>query len=165
MVREMKISCFSQLSGFLMLAFGSVVASASDDDLVTQGLTVYKKANCVGCHKWHGGGGGGYGGSARSLRETALDDVNLAMLIRCGRPGTGMPFHSRNAYKGKEKQCYGSTLEAFGDAAPPRARTFIRDAELDAVVAYVLAKIKGQGEPTVEQCNEFWGPEARECQE
>ncbi|HEX5794987.1 MAG TPA: c-type cytochrome, partial [Geminicoccaceae bacterium] len=26
------------------------------------GREVYEKANCVGCHEWHGGGGGGYGG-------------------------------------------------------------------------------------------------------
>ena len=32
------------------------------------GRRVYEKANCVGCHKWHGGGGGGYGGAALSLR-------------------------------------------------------------------------------------------------
>ena len=37
------------------------------------GKTVYRDANCIGCHKWHGGGGGGYGGAALSLRETGLD--------------------------------------------------------------------------------------------
>ena len=36
------------------------------------GLQVYKKANCMGCHSWHGKGGGGYGGGS-SLRETLLD--------------------------------------------------------------------------------------------
>ncbi len=29
---------------------------------IEAGKRVYDKANCVGCHKWHGGGGGGYGG-------------------------------------------------------------------------------------------------------
>lgn len=159
----MVISRIRQLLAFALLACASMLSHGADDELVSQGLEVYKKANCVGCHKWHGGGGGGYGGSARSLRETELDDANLEMLIRCGRPGTGMPFHVRNAYKNKEKSCYGSTLEQFGDAAPPRARTFIRDPEVDAVVAYVLAKIKGQGEPTTEQCLAFWGEGAREC--
>ena len=37
------------------------------------GRAIYAKANCVGCHKWHGGGGGGYGGAALSLRKTELD--------------------------------------------------------------------------------------------
>jgi len=144
--------------GFTSLAFGA------DDALVEEGLAVYKKANCIGCHKWHGGGGGGYGGSARSLRETMLDDDNLAMLVRCGRPGTGMPFHVRSAYKGDSVDCYGATAEQLGDTVPPRARTFIRDAEVDAVVAYVLEKIKGKGEPTDDECHEFWGEGARECQ-
>ncbi len=163
MVNSMVMMRICRRLGLLLLLCVPLLCQSSDDDVVQQGLEVYKKANCVGCHKWHGGGGGGYGGSARSLRETGLDEANLAMLIRCGRPGTGMPFHVRNAYKSKDNNCYGSTLEQFGDSAPPRARTFIRDPEVDAVVAYVLAKIKGQGEPTKEQCLEFWGEGAREC--
>ena len=50
------------------------------------GRRVYEKANCVGCHKWHGGGG--YGGAALSLRETTLERVDLIEVIRCGRPAT-----------------------------------------------------------------------------
>jgi hypothetical protein len=53
------------------------------------GRRVYEKANCVGCHKWHGGGGGGYGGAALSLRETMLDRADLIEMVRCGRPATG----------------------------------------------------------------------------
>jgi mono/diheme cytochrome c family protein len=52
------------------------------------GRRVYEKANCVGCHKWHGGGGGGYGGAALSLRETTLERADLIEVIRCGRPAT-----------------------------------------------------------------------------
>ena len=31
-------------------------------DALARGKHVYRQANCVGCHKWHGGGGGSYGG-------------------------------------------------------------------------------------------------------
>src|SRR5258708_759341 len=49
------------------------------------GQRIYEKANCVGCHKWHGGGGGGYGGAALSLRETQLERDQLIEVIHCGR--------------------------------------------------------------------------------
>ena len=63
--------------------------SAPDLEL---GKRVYKKANCVGCHKWHGGGGGGYGGAALSLRATELDRAQLIEVVRCGRPAPGCPI-------------------------------------------------------------------------
>ncbi|MET0515814.1 MAG: c-type cytochrome, partial [Nitrospiraceae bacterium] len=48
-------------------AFGQ---SALSSDPTEGGKAVFKRANCVGCHKWHGNGGGGYGGDALSLRKT-----------------------------------------------------------------------------------------------
>ena len=38
----------------------------------SDGKQVFQRANCVGCHKWHGGGGGSYGGAALSLRTSEL---------------------------------------------------------------------------------------------
>jgi hypothetical protein len=46
-------------------------------------------ANCVGCHKWHGGGGAATAGRRLSLRETVLERADLIEVIRCGRPATG----------------------------------------------------------------------------
>ena len=62
------------------------------------GFNVYKKGNCMGCHKWHGDGGPGYGGAALSLRETGLDREQLILIIECGRPGTNMPYFDKKAY-------------------------------------------------------------------
>ena len=45
-------------------------AQAPASDPTNAGKTVFSRANCVGCHKWHGNGGGGYGGDALSLRKT-----------------------------------------------------------------------------------------------
>jgi len=64
----------------------------------SEGQRIYEKANCVGCHKWHGGGGGSYGGSALSLRDTQLNRDQVIEVVHCGRPGTGMPRHDRDAY-------------------------------------------------------------------
>ena len=54
----------------------STQAPASDP--TNAGKAVFSKANCMGCHKWHGNGGGGYGGDALSLRKTELELVGRA---------------------------------------------------------------------------------------
>lgn len=127
------------------------------------GRRVYEKANCVGCHKWHGGGGGGYGGAALSLRETALERADLIEVIRCGRPATRMPYHDRSAYQATE--CYGGATKGdLGADFPPKAATFLREQEIEAVTAYVIEHLQGQGEPTYEDCVAFWGGGNRECE-
>lgn len=127
------------------------------------GKSVYKKANCVGCHKWHGDGGGGYGGAALSLRTTGLDAKWFRYVVRCGRPGTGMPYHGRNAYKGDDTSCYETTRAELGENMPPRARNLLNDRQLDAVVDYSMNVVKGSGEITLEQCVAYWGEKSRQC--
>lgn len=144
----------------VLLAGGAVAAENAGQ---AAGKLVYEKANCVGCHKWHGGGGGGYGGAALSLRETGLDRQGLVEAVRCGRPATGMPYHDRTAWRGTERDCYDMTRSELGGDLPPKAATFLRDAEIEAVVDYVLAAIQGKGEPTREDCLAFWGENARQC--
>ena len=146
-------------AGLVALGFAgwSGIAAAQ----TAEGKTVYMKANCIGCHKWHGEGGGGYGGAALSLRETPLAREDLLDVIRCGRPGTGMPYHSREAWKSAE--CYGMKAADIGSDAPPAAAEFLRDHEIDAVTDYVIEHMQGRSEPTKEECVDFWGEGAREC--
>jgi mono/diheme cytochrome c family protein len=126
------------------------------------GRRVYEKANCVGCHKWHGGGGGGYGGAALSLRETALERADLIEVIRCGRPATRMPYHDRDAYK--TVACYGGmTKSDLGADFPPKAAVFLRAEEVEAVADYVQNQLQGKGAPTKADCAAFWGPDSHEC--
>lgn len=142
----------------LCVACGPALAQAPD-----LGRRVYEKGNCVGCHKWHGGGGGGYGGAALSLRETALAPADLIEVIRCGRPATRMPYHDRKAYNGGAP-CYGGMSKAeLGADFPPKAATFLREEEIEAVAAYVVEQIQGKGAPTYEDCVAFWGEGNREC--
>lgn len=130
-----------------------------------EGLNVYRRANCVGCHKWHGDGGGGYGGAARSLRATALDARGLTQIVRCGIPGSGMPYHGREAYQDDaDKSCYGQTRADFGSNMPPRTSHPLSDEQIEAVVAYVVNKVKGNGEPTVAECEAFWGKNKLQCE-
>jgi mono/diheme cytochrome c family protein len=146
------------LGGLALLAQSGGLAAAD----LEQGRQVYEKANCVGCHKWHGGGGGGYGGAALSLRETALDRELLIEVVRCGRPATRMPYHDRGAYQ--QTECYGGMSKAdLGADFPPKAASFLRDAEIEAVADYVLSSLQGKGEPTLADCMAFWGEDSREC--
>lgn len=138
---------------------GSGVAAAD----LAEGKRIYEKANCVGCHKWHGGGGGGYGGAALSLRETGLDQEGVAEAVRCGRPASAMPYHHRDAYRTID--CYGGmTRSELGQDFPPKAPTLLRDAEIEAVADYVIGQLQGKGPPTYEDCIAFWGESSRQCE-
>jgi mono/diheme cytochrome c family protein len=143
-------------AAFFGFALAGTAAAQTAD-----GKAVYVEANCVGCHKWHGQGGGGYGGAALSLRETTLERDDLIEVIRCGRPGTGMPFHLRTAWKSTE--CYGMEAADIGADMPPTAAKFLRDHQIEAVADYVIENLQGHGEPTREECAAFWGDNAREC--
>ena len=134
-------------------------AGASGQDLA-EGKHLFR-ADCAGCHKWHGGGGGGYGGAALSLRNTHLDRAQIVETVGCGRPGTGMPYHLRDAYD--DKKCYGLTREALGKMMPMAANTFLRPGEIATIVDYVLAEVKGKGEPNYAQCIAFFGEGSRVC--
>jgi mono/diheme cytochrome c family protein len=158
------VICAALLLGLASLWAGMVMPAppAAAQDNLELGKDVYEKANCVGCHKWHGDGGGGYGGIALSLRETQLDRDLLLEVVRCGRPATGMPYHDRDAYK--KVDCYGGMTKAdLGGDFPPKAAAFLRDEEIEAVVVYVTTQLQGHGEPTKEDCIAFWGKGNREC--
>jgi mono/diheme cytochrome c family protein len=130
-------------------------------DPTDEGKRVYKAANCVGCHKWHGHGGGGYGGDALSLRNTQLTREQIVEVVRCGRPGTGMPFHHRGAYDAEP--CYDMKREQVSDMMPPEAASFLRPREAEAVADYIIAHVKGKGEPTFADCIAFFGEGSKVC--
>jgi mono/diheme cytochrome c family protein len=144
-----------------MLYLSNAVAQSSSSHDIDQGFSVYKKANCMGCHKWHGGGGGGYGGDALSLRKTSLTREQIIETVSCGRPGTGMPFHLRGAYDAMK--CYGLTRADAADQMPPEAAAYLRQSDIDAVAAYVTERLKGRGEPSQEECLAFFGAATRAC--
>ncbi len=128
-----------------------------------EGQRIYEKANCVGCHKWHGDGGGGYGGAALSLRATQLTRDQIVEVVHCGRPGTGMPHFDRDAYK--DYRCYsGITAQDLGKDLPLGAASFLRPKEIETVVDYVLEHIKSKGQTSYQDCVDFFGEGARTCE-
>jgi hypothetical protein len=146
----------------LILAASSARAQSADQHEIDFGKEIYKtKATCLFCHRWDGNGDQGYGGLALSLRTTQLTSDQIAQTIRCGRPGTGMPFHDQFAYT--DDRCYGVTRAALGDKVPPQAVTFLAPREIQAIVAFIDAKIKGHGPATLDDCIYFWGSGTKEC--
>jgi mono/diheme cytochrome c family protein len=130
-------------------------------DPTAAGKAVFKRANCMGCHKWHGNGGGGYGGDALSLRKTQLTREQIIETVRCGRPGTGMPFFERGAYD--TSKCYDMNRQQAGDQMPQEANVFLRPKDIEDVADYVIAHIKGKGEPTFAECTAFFSETSRVC--
>lgn len=135
--------------------------SAASPDPTDAGKAVFKRANCFGCHKWHGNGGGGYGGDALSLRKTDLTREQITETVACGRPGTGMPFFTRGAYD--TIKCYDMNRQDVGSQMPPEGGTFLRANDIDVVASYVIAHIKGRGEPNYAECVGFFGETSRVC--
>ena len=152
----------SLLAGLSAFARAEDAAPLSPKALA-EGVAVYKKANCVGCHKWHGDGGGGYGGAALSLRKTQLTRDQIVETIACGRPGVGMPFHLRDVYDDAAKPCFGLGRADLTGQMPPTATAFLRSAEIEAVADYVLANIKGKGDVNLADCEAFFGKSNRQC--
>jgi hypothetical protein len=155
------------ITHFALLAFavmhGSVALaqSTSSSEPTDVGKAVFKRANCFGCHKWHGNGGGGYGGDALSLRKTELTREQMIETIICGRPGTGMPYFARGSYD--TAKCYDMSRQDVGERIPPEGSTFLRPNDIEAVADYVLAQIKGKGEPNYAECVSFFGNTSRVC--
>ncbi|MFT4582321.1 MAG: hypothetical protein ACI915_002287 [Gammaproteobacteria bacterium] len=139
---------------------GVVIPSSSG-----YGLSTVKRAGCMSCHKWHGDGGPGYGGAAISLRKTLLNREQLIQTIACGRPGRGMPYFDRKAYK--TDMCYGMTFENFADQpdrAPMKGKKYLNDRQVNAVADFIIEELQGK-EITKEYCELFYGGATRQCED
>ena len=139
------------------------MSPAEEARMVEYGKEIFKtKATCQFCHKWDASGDQGYGGNALSLRATQLTRDQVKEVVKCGRPGTNMPYHDRFAYT--DKRCYGLTREMVGADMPPGANNeYLSPRDVDAVVLYLFAKAVGRGATTLEECQDFWGKDTRQC--
>lgn len=133
---------------------------------IERGKQVFQKVGlCMSCHGWDGDGKGKNTrseGAAALLRETGLDAEALISVVRCGLPGTPMPYHDSQAYK-KPELCYGQTMADFDETGAPRKGHTFKEADIVNVVAYIEAKLKGYGKTTLADCEEAWAPGAKFC--
>jgi hypothetical protein len=85
-----------------------------------------------------------------NLRETKLDAQGLYDVIRCGIPGTQMPYHDSVSYK--DDRCSGKRLSDFAaDQQPVMGKTFSERQMVD-LIAYLEKYVVGHGKPTYEEC-------------
>jgi mono/diheme cytochrome c family protein len=131
-----------------------------------RGKTVYRSTgDCMRCHGWPADGKTGVHLRAppgSNLRDSTLDAEALAEVVRCGRPGTPMPYHDRQAYR--DEACYGMTMSDFDEDDRPVQGKTIRDEDIANVVAYLQEQVIGRGKPTLEECGEFFDdPEVGAC--
>jgi mono/diheme cytochrome c family protein len=152
-----------------VLAFSSSVAAqnpAAGD--IGLGKRLYQdKATCGFCHGWSGDGAGDpqSPGKAANLRESKLDHDQLVEIIRCGVPGgTAMPHFDKFAWT-KGEECFGMTEADVGDKKPPNPTAGLQKREIEAIVAYLEAKIVGKGPPTVADCVVYFGQGSGRCRD
>ena len=123
------------------------------------GLDVYKKGNCMGCHSWHGKGGGH--GAAVSLRNTELTLNEIINVIKCGRPGTGMPYFLRKAYKAEK--CYDTTFEDYDEAyRPVSSQKFLSSKQIEAVSIFIKEVLQNK-ELDKNYCEYFYEKGSKAC--
>jgi hypothetical protein len=97
-----------------------------------------------------------------NLRTAKLNPEALTLTIRCGRPGTGMPAFDEGAYT--IRQCYGRPLGSAPDKLQPSSRSLNLD-EIDAIVAYLQARIVGHGPITKQKCLSYYDGRETECED
>jgi mono/diheme cytochrome c family protein len=140
-------------SAALLLLHGTA-GLAQDDAKVKAGLEIWRSSGCVDCHGERDDDDYPVGAN---LRTTRLDAARIKQTIRCGRPGTGMPSFDAGAYS--VRACYGRPLGAAPDDLQPTPRTLSLD-EIDALVAYLQARIVGHGKVTRAECLSYFDDKA-----
>jgi len=154
--------------GAILAAAVGILASlpaafAQDGDKVKAGLEVWKKTGCSDCHGAFANGEKERDESptGANLRTARLDATELKVVISCGRPGgAGMPAFDEGAYK--VRVCYGRPLGAPPDNLYPSGVTLTPD-QIDAVIAYLQARIIGRGRITKQECLAYYEDRPDEC--
>lgn len=131
-----------------------------------RGKVVFRSSGgCVSCHGWAADGKTGVNlrsPSGANLRESTLEPEALAEVIRCGRPGTPMPYHDRAAYR--DDRCYGMVMADFAPGSAPTRGKTVSEKDIANLVAYLKTQVFGLGKPTFEECASFFdNPAAKAC--
>jgi mono/diheme cytochrome c family protein len=141
--------------GLGVQAYSGTAGLAQDAAKARAGLEIWRSSGCVDCHGPFADGNrddDDYPMGA-NLRTTRLDAAGIKLTISCGRPGTGMPSFDGGAYT--VRACYGRPLGAAPDDLQPTPRTLSLD-EIDALAAYLAARIVGHGKVTRAECLSYY---------
>jgi mono/diheme cytochrome c family protein len=156
-------TCGVILTAVVSLVVGATATAAQDVDKVKAGLEAWKNSGCAECHGSFADGDKQRDESptGANLRTARLDTAALKEVISCGRPGgAGMPAFEEGAYK--VRACYGRPLGAPPDNLYPNSTT-LTPAQIDAVIAYLQARIIGRGRITKQECLAYYEDRPDEC--
>jgi mono/diheme cytochrome c family protein len=151
-----------------LAAASSARAQAPDPADIAAGMRLFRqKGNCQACHGWAGDGRkmDSQMPDGANLRESVLDREVLILLIKCGRPGSGMPAFDKFAYS--DGRCYGlkqADLKSPKLQMPDPPATLLAR-EIEAIADFMLAKIVGKGPMDRAKCIDYWGSDVEVCSE
>src|SRR5919198_6032352 len=143
-------------------------ARAQTADDIAAGFRLFRqKGNCQACHGWAGDGRklDSQMPDGANLRQSALDREALILLVKCGRPGSGMPAFDKFAYS--DGRCYGlkqADLRAKNLQMPDPPAT-LQPREIEAIADFMFAKIIGKGPMDRAKCIDYWGSDVEACSE
>ena len=164
-----RLHCGLRLTFLVTLALTSAARAQSPDPAdIADGMRLFQqKGNCQACHGWAGDGRkmDSQMPDGANLRETKLAREDLIKVIKCGRPGTGMPPFDKFAYT--DGRCNGikqADLRAsnLSMASPPAT---LQPREVELLADFLFAKVVRKGAMDRAKCVEFWGHEVDACNE
>jgi mono/diheme cytochrome c family protein len=137
----------------------SSLAAAQNEDKVKAGLELWKGSGCSDCHGAFANGekDRDEAPTGANLRTSRLDAAALKRIISCGRVGAEMPAFIEGA--GSAPVCSGQ-----GAGEYPAPRTLTSD-QIDAVIAYLQARIVGRGRITKAECMTYYDNQEDNCAE
>ena len=140
------------------------LAQDVDEESVDRGRIIYRdQSKCGFCHAWDGRGALVVSNApAPSLVDMELDRESFVETVRCGRPGSDMPMHFRQAWKGSF-ECYGLTVaDIEQDQKPNNPAGWLRESQFEDLANYVFAVYKNK-KMTRANCQKYYGETARVC--
>ncbi len=143
----------------------STATLAQNEDKIKAGLEAWKNSGCADCHGSFADGDKqrDEAPTGANLRTARLDAAELKLVISCGRPGgAGMPAFDEGAYT--VRACYGRALGPPPDNLYPTGTTLTPD-QIDAVIAYLQARIIGRGRITKDECLAYYSDRPDECED
>jgi hypothetical protein len=143
-------------------------AQTPDPANIAEGMRLFRqKGNCQSCHGWAGDGRkmDSQMPDGANLRASALDREAFVLIVKCGRPGSGMPPFDKFAYS--DGRCYGlkqADLKGPTRQMPDPPATLLAR-EIDAIADFAFAKIIGKGPMDRAACIDYWGSAVDACNE